>query len=413
MDDKKIEYVKLVFYEDRHDYDKSWGEVYYKLIYGNNQVHRTYKEKITKKEYPLCLKAFRLQEGTDALPFEKYQIYDAKTKKPLNMPYYLKKETRKEIIGDRIKDGALKTAELYYSTRDKIESLKRREKEEKNNDVLNSFKGGISDIRGYDKVVLKDKKAKREKMLVRLTSIATASVLLAALGNYELKKHKMDFSKMIFITKMDNSYNNLDVEIRNNYQRFENVINKLVVNEYESITKNDIDFVNHYIYMLSLASNDSLNNGTFYEFDYINYLDKNSNDYQFFVNNSLNYSSIVNVKKYKVNDAYDFCARGCNLLYYTMDSISTNKSKYVPSKNDIMNYMALSPLSKIVFLNQLKGVVVASNFSYKSGDEPYWWIGLRMNNKNLVEKIDQMIDDCNIVLEYNMSIIRNSSGISK
>ena len=74
MNDKKLEYVKLVFYEDKKNYDKSWGEVHYKLIYGDNQVHRTYKEKITTKEYPLCLRAFRMQEGTDALPFEKYQI---------------------------------------------------------------------------------------------------------------------------------------------------------------------------------------------------------------------------------------------------------------------------------------------------------------------------------------------------
>ena len=404
MNEKKLEYVKLIFYEDRKDYDKSWGEVYYKLTYGTNQVHRTYKEKLSKKEFMLCLRAFRLQEGTDALPFEKYQIYDAKTKKPLNMPYYLKKENKAVALKDKVKDGLSKAGEYYYSSRDKIESLKRREFKTSDKSLLNSIKGGIDDIKrsGKKEVNYDRKKTDGRKLFIRITSLASATVLLSVLSSFELKKHKIDFSDIIYITKIGDSQNHLDYDIRNDYERFEKII-KSIINNDQDINREDLEFINDYLYKLSRASNDIDSLGNFYEFQYINYLDKDSPDYHFFMNFMYDYSSITRNNVYKKNYAYDFCARGCNLLYYTVSALNINKSSYMPRKEDIYAFNLMSPLSKIVFLNQLKGVVVATDFSYHRGDEPYWWIGLKMNKESLLEKIDQMINDSIVDLEISLN----------
>lgn len=407
MNDKKLEYVKLVFYEDKKNYDKSWGEVHYKLIYGDNQVHRTYKEKITTKEYPLCLRAFRMQEGTDALPFEKYQIYDAKTKKPLNMPYYLKKKSKAEIIGDKIKSGVSKTAKAIDAGLYKIDELKRREPKEVDKSVLYAIRGGISDIKGNGNRKIKEIDSK--KMLVRITSIATVTVLLGALGNFELKKHKINFSNIVNVVNMSNKTNYLDNEIRDNYYQFEVVLNKLINQDYEKISDDDIRFFNKYVYMISRASNDSLSEGNFYEFNYLNYLDKNSPDYSFFSLNNIDYNFITINNKYKKDKAYEFCAKGCNLLFYSLSALSTNRSTYMPSKNDLYSFGQMSILSKIVFLNELKGAVVATNFTYQRGDEPYWWIGLRMDNGKILEKIDKMIIDCNETLMQEINIKQNEN----
>ena len=394
--ENKLEYVKLVFYQDKSNNDKSWGEVYYKINDDDtNKVIRTYKEKVNKRDFYLCLKAFRLQEGTNALPFEKYQIYDAKSGKVLNMPYYLKEESKLEKIGDSVRNGLAKTSNTIADVNFWIDSLKRRDVKEIDKSLLYSIKEGINDIKGNNKITKKYRKENNKRLFVRITSIATATVLLSALADYEIKRHKIDFSNVVYVTKLNNSTNYLDNEIRKNYYKFEDIIERLTRGEYDNISVEDIRFVNEYIYQLSKASNDSLNNGNFYDFNYLNYLDKESQDYKFFLSNSYDYNMILKNDYYKTSNAYEYCARGCNVLYYTISALTMNRSSYMPSKNDIYAFNRMSPLSKIVFLNQLKGVVSATNFTYKKGDEPYWWLALSMNTNSLIDKIDSMIEICN------------------
>lgn len=404
--DKRLEYVKLVYYEDRKNNNNSWGEVYYKLYYGDDQVDRTYKQKVNKRDFQLCLKAFKMQEGSDYLPFEKYQIYDAKSKKPLNMPYYLKEPTNREIVMDKIKHEFSKVSEKINYEKEKLGVLRREDYFDNDYSTLNSIRGGVSDMRKqyrYRNFNTLNNKKDKKKLLVRITSIATVTVLLGALGNYELKKHKIDFSKMVYITNLSNSRNYLDSEIRDNYVEFENIMQKLINNDYEDIDNESIEFINDYLFKLSKASTDTDAEGKFYEFNYFKYLDKESPDYNFFAKYDSTYNSIVMNEKYKKDNAYEFCAKGCNVINYKNSALDINRSFYIPSKEDLYSYQRMSPLSKIVFLNQLKGVVRATNFSYKDEDKPYWWIGLRMDNDKLIKKIDSLIEVCNEELKFKMN----------
>lgn len=413
--DKRLEYVKLVYYEDRKNNNNSWGEVYYKLYYGDDQVDRTYKQKVNKRDFQLCLKAFKMQEGSGYLPFEKYQIYDAKSKKPLNMPYYLKEPTNREIVMDKIKHEFSKVSEKINYEKEKLGVLRREDYFDNDYSTLNSIRGGVSDIRKQHRYrnfnTLNNKKDKK-KLLVRITSIATVTVLLGALGNYELKKHKIDFSKMVYITNLSNSRNYLDSEIRDNYVEFENIMQKLINNDYEDIDNESIEFINDYLFKLSKASTDTDAEGKFYEFNYFKYLDKESPDYNFFAKYDSTYNSIVMNEKYKKDNAYEFCAKGCNVINYSNSAIDMNRSSYMPTINDLHSYQSMSPLSKIVFLNQLKGVVRATNFCYKDKDKPYWWIGLNMDNDKLIKKIDSLIEVCNNELKYIMDNY-NKNEVSK
>ena len=83
----------------------------------------------------------------------------------------------------------------------------------------------------------------------------------------------------------------------------------------------------------------------------------------------------------------------------------------MPRKDAILSFNQMSTLSKIVFLNELKGVVKATNFSYHKGDEPYWWLGLRMDNGKILEKIEKMVNDYNDLLRYEVDT--KQSEISK
>ena len=383
--EKQIEYVKLIFYEDRRNYDKSWGEVYYIIREDPNAVGRVKKEKITKKEYPLCLKAFRKQEGTDALPFEKYQIYDARTKKALNMPYYLKEKSLSEKTIDTIRKEMEKVGKKIYSPKEKMSS--RKPKKEIDKSTLYSIKGGISDIKGNV-----TKKNDTKRLPIRLLCITTVTAMLGVLVNYELKKKSFSYEGFFTVTEFDNQRNILDERIQNDYLRFRKIFDKLISKDYQDLEIDDIYFFNQYIYYLAKASNDSKNHGLYYEIDYPSYLDTKGSDYEFFSLFGLYYNGIAGGNIYNKNNAYAFCAKGCNILFYKPHAIETNRSTYANNIKDIAIFNNMSPLSKIIFLNELKGVVDAIDFNYNYGDAPYWlsWDS-NMSKSKLIAYIDDRI----------------------
>lgn len=377
----KIEYVKLIYYIDKKNNDKSWGEIHYKLITGDKkQIERTYKEKITKKEYPLCLKAFKKQEGSDYLPYEKYQLYDAKTKKPLNMPYYLQPQPKIDVIKDQIKDRVDQAGEVIGKH--------------------------IKELNNMKKAIDRETKPKKnvKKMMIRLTSIATVSTLLAVIGSYELKKQRIYWGNTVYVHHMSNDYDALDSYLSVEYLRFEGIIKKLASHDYENISEDDIRFFNKYVYNISLASNNNQNNrGRFYIFDYYQFLEKDSFDQDFFIRTGGQYDYILDNDMYRSSKAYEYCARGCNVLFYNISTVSQNRCNYSPTKEEVTSFSMMSNLSKLVFLNELRGAIIATNFNYKTVDEPYWWISFGKDKTKLLDRIDNMIQNCtdNLIYEVN------------
>ena len=270
--------------------------------------------------------------------------------------------------------GIEKTSEKYYSTKDKIESLK--PKNIKHSSLYN----------------IKNTNTKRDnkKLLIRITSIATVTVLLSALANYELRKRKIDLSDIVYITSIGNNFNDLDNEIRMEYPKFEEIVENIIQNEYSKISNEDVNFINKYVCLLARASTDN-NHGKFYDFNHYKMIEKDSPDSKIFLHYGMDYTSVLLTNRYKTRNTYEFCARACNLLFYSYSAIEMNKNIYMPRKEDLYNFSMMKPLSKIIFLNELKGALLSTDFAYDKGEEPYWWLGMNMSAEKVLNKIEGML----------------------
>lgn len=394
--DDDFYYVKIEdYYESKDSKIPEYSIIYYKSK--NPNIERTYKkridilvkgkngqefdEKIKKEgldEHGRALTEFYIQNNRKYLGFDLYQIYDLKGK-CLNKPYEPKPEkkkfTERSIMPDKRK--------------------------------LNSF---------IPKHIPRLTSSEKRKLGIRITSLAAAAMLLPVVSNYALKFTKIDRSKIIDI-EGHAMVNANDIYLRVNYERFENIFMALDSGNYSDITNADIDFFVGYLNELADANFDSSKSSMYYKILPDGYLEKNTSEHQFVGFFEREFDLINDGGFYHGHEAYDFCSKKCDFLYNNDYSYRERYNSYVTGEKELYKY---SDLTRLIIYTQIRSAVKNTNFEYKKGDEPSWWLvpvtvnGVReyqYNNEALLNRLNDGVDS--VISDIKLKIAESKSSSKK